>query len=219
MQGLTPLDVIDSQIPAQRVDPQAVGGGDEVNGALHLVEHGQHRARGTWIAGGHPVGEDEAGSGLRHDTGVAAKLGGAVALACDDGGNRWVLGMDDFALGKLVALGEALRLLGDMPLRGAGSLEVPQQALALGRAPGAVVVQELSGLLHPALHGITQLAQVPLGCAHQLDKDFALASALAAKAAQDLFQGLAQCLSLDAQGLGRRGALTRDRLDASKIFF
>jgi len=60
---------------------------------------------------------------------------------------------------------------------------------------------------------------VPFGVAHQRDEDFALAATLAAKAAHDLLQGLAQLLRLLTQGLGRRGALARKRLEESKEFF
>ena len=138
------------------MEPQALAAGDQVNGVLHFVEHGQHRARVTGIARGHPVGEDKPGSRLRHDTGLAAKLGGAVALAFEDGGNRGVIRIDDFAVGKFFALGQALRLLGDVSMCGTGSLEVPQQTLALGLTPPAVLVQALSGLLAPGLNGLTQ---------------------------------------------------------------
>lgn len=51
---------------------------------------------------------------------------------------------------------------------------------------------------------------MPLGLAHQIDEDFAMATALAAKAVHDLFQALAQLLGLLTQGLGWRCALTRD---------
>ncbi len=51
--------------------------------------------------------------------------------------------------------------------------------------------------------------------AHQRDKDFALTSALSAKTAHDLLQGLAQLLCLLIQGLGWWRALARDRLDES----
>ena len=55
--------------------------------------------------------------------------------------------------------------------------------------------------------------------AHQLDKDFALTSALSAKTAHDLLQGLAQLLRLLTQGLCWWRALARDRLDESQDFF
>ena len=60
---------------------------------------------------------------------------------------------------------------------------------------------------------------MPLGLAHQLDEDLALAAALSAKAVHDLFQGPAELLALVTQGLGRRGALARDRLEESQGFF
>jgi len=66
------------------------------------------------------------------------------------------MSIDDFALGKFFALGEALRLLGDVPMCGTGGLEVPKQTLALGLTPHAVLVQALSGLLAPCLNGLTQ---------------------------------------------------------------
>jgi hypothetical protein len=40
-----------------------------------------------------------------------AKLGGAVALTFEDRGNRGVIGIDDFAVGQFLALGEALAAL------------------------------------------------------------------------------------------------------------
>lgn len=57
------------------------------------------------------------------------------------------------------------------------------------------------------------------GFAHESDKDFALASALAAKAAHDLCEALAQLWCLLPQGLGWRRALARDRFDELQEFF
>src|SRR6516164_7622654 len=102
---------------------------------------------------------------------------------------------------------------------GMGSLEVPPPPLALGLTPHAVLVQALSGLLAPGFNGVPQDEQVPFGFAHQLDKDCALASALAAKAAHDLLQDLAQLPGLLTHGLGWRGALAHDDLDEAQDFF
>ncbi len=153
MQSLAQLGVIDPQIPTKGDDPQAFGGDDKVNGVLDLVEHGQHIARVTWIARGHPIGKDKAGRGLRHNAGLAAKLRGAVALTFEDGGNGGVISIDDFALGKFFALGEALRLCGDVPMGGTGGIQIAQQTLALGCTPPAVVMQACSGLLAPGFNG------------------------------------------------------------------
>ena len=139
------------------MDPQALWRGNLVDGVLHLVEQGQHIARITRIARGHPIGKDKAGRGLRQDTGLATKLGRAIALAFEDGGNGGIIGIDDFAVGQFFALGQALRLLGDVPMGGAGGLQVAQQTLALGLAPGAVLVQACSGLLGPGRNGIAQV--------------------------------------------------------------
>lgn len=81
------------------------------------------------------------------------------------------------------------------------------------------LVQEGFGLLGPRLNGIAQLQQVPLGLAHQLDKDFALASALTAKTPHHLLQRLMQLMSLRAQGRGRPATLRADALDEVEVFF
>jgi len=108
MQSLTQLGVIDPQVPTEGDDPQTLWGSDPLHGVLHLVERGQHIARVTGIARRHLVGKDKARSGLRQDAGLAAKLRRAIALAFDNGGNGGVIGIDDFAVGRLFALCEAL---------------------------------------------------------------------------------------------------------------
>lgn len=82
-----------------------------------------------------------------------------------------------------------------------------------------VLVQEGFGLLGPRLNGIAPLQQVPLGLAHQLDKDFALASALTAKTPHHLLQSLMQLMSLRAQGRSRPGTLLADARDEMEGFF
>jgi hypothetical protein len=82
-----------------------------------------------------------------------------------------------------------------------------------------VLVQEVFGLLGPRLNGIAQVQQLPLGLAHQLDKDFALASALTAEPPHHLLQTLMQLMGLRAQGRGGNGALLAHALDEVKVFF
>ena len=192
--GLTPLGVVDPQITAQRVEPQALAAGDQVNGVLHLVEPGQHRARIAGIARGHPIGEEKAGSGLGQDASFAPKLGRAIAFAFHDGGNGGVIRIHDFALGKLFTLGQAPRLLGDLPMRVAGSCQVTTQALTLRLTEGAVLTQARVGVLGPGLHATAQVQQALFGLTHQLDEDFALAPALTTKATHDFLQGLVQLM-------------------------
>jgi hypothetical protein len=74
-------------------------------------------------------------------------------------------------------------------------------------------------LLGPRLNGIAQLQQTPLGLAYQLDKDFALASALTAETSHVFLQTLLQLTRLSAQGRGGAGALLADSLDEMKGFF
>jgi hypothetical protein len=219
MQRLAQLSVIDPEISAQGVDLQALGGFDEVDGPVHLVEHGQHIARITRIALGYPIRKDKAGSGLGEQTGFATKLGRTIAFAFDDGGNGGVIRIDDFTLGELFALGEALRLLGDLPMRVAGGFQVTKQALTLRLTQGAVLVQERFGVLAPGLYVTAQVQQVLFGLTHQCDEDLALAPALTAKASHDLLQGLVQRMSRGLQSRGWDRALLAEALDEVQEFF
>src|SRR6516164_6164818 len=115
---------MDPEIPTQGVDLQALGGFDEVDGPVHLVEQGQHIARITRVALGHPMRKDKAGSGLGEQTDFAPELGWTMAFAFDYRGNGGVIRMDDFALTERFALGQALRLFGDLPMRVARGLQV-----------------------------------------------------------------------------------------------
>ena len=113
------------------MDLKGLWGGDEVDGLLHLVEQGQHITRITWIALGDAIGEDKAGSGLGQHPGFATKLGRTIAFAFDNGGNRRIIGIDDFELVQLFALGQALRLFDHLTMGVTGRLQVTKQALAL----------------------------------------------------------------------------------------
>jgi len=163
--------------------------------------------------------KDKAGSGLGEQTDFAPELGWTIAFAFDDRGNGGVIRMDDFALTELFALGQALRLFGDLPMRVARGLQVASQALALRLAQVGVLVQERLCLLGPERNGTAQLQQVLCGLAHQRDQDFALAPALAAKATHDLVQGLVEFLSGVLQSRGRERALLADPLDEVQHFF
>lgn len=113
------------------MDLKGLWGGDEVDGLLHLVEQGPHITRITWIALGDAIGEHETRSRLGQNPGFATKLGRTIAFAFDNGGNGGIIGIDDFALVQLFALGQALRLFDDLTMRITGRLQVAKQALAL----------------------------------------------------------------------------------------
>ena len=127
--------------------------------------------------------------------------------------------MHDFALGQLFALGQAPRLLGDLPMRVAGGFQVTTQALTLRLTQGAVLMQARLGVLGPGLYATAQIQQVLFGLTHQFDKDFALAPALTTKATHDFLQGLVQLMSWVLQPGGRERALLTDPLDEVQDFF
>ena len=110
-------------------------------------------------------------------------------------------------------------MFGDVPMRVAGGLQVAKEARTLRFTQVGVVMQELFRFLGPGLKGTAQVQQVPLSLAHQVDKDFALAPALAAKPPHHLLQSLMQLMGLRAQGRGGLGALLADVLDEVKGFF
>ncbi len=174
------------------MDLKALWGGDEVDSPLHLVEHGQHITGITRIAFGHPIGKDIAASWIRQNAGFATKLGRTIAFAFDDRGNGGVIRIDDFELTQLFALGQALRLFGNLTMRVAGALQVAKQALALCLTQVGVLAQKRFRFLAPELNRVAQLQQLTFSLAHQLDEDFALPPALTAETAHDLLQGLVQ---------------------------
>jgi hypothetical protein len=59
-------------------------------------------------------------------------------------------------VGQFFAVREALGLRGDVPMGGAGGLQVPQQPLALSLTPHTVLVQELSGVLAPGFQRLPE---------------------------------------------------------------
>ncbi len=219
MERVAHLGVIDPEIPAEGVDAHTVWRGDEIDGALHLVEERQHVTGITRIARGHPMGKDKTGRGFGEETRFPPKLGWTIAFPFQDRCNRGVIRIDDFAVLQPFALGQTLGLFRDLPMGNAGGFQVAQQALALGLTEGSRVVQEGFRLLGPGLNGPAESQQVPFGLAHQRDEDFALAPALPTKTPHDLLQGLVQRMRLVAQwGRGER-RLPRDPLDELQAFF
>ena len=171
------------------------------------------------MALGDAIGKEKAGSGLGQEASFATTLGRAIAFALHDGGQGGGIRMHDFALGPLFALGQAPRLLGDLPMRVAGGFQVTTQALTLRLTQGAVLMQARLGVLGPGLHATAQIQHVRFGLTHQFDEDFALAPALTTKATQDFLQGLVQRMSWVLQSGGRERARRTDPLDEVQDFF
>lgn len=216
---LAQRSVIDPEIPTQGMDAQTVRGRDKRKSMLDLVEQRQHRTGITRIARGHPGGKNKAGRGLGEYARFPPKLGRAITLAFENRRNAGVIRIDDLAVRPPFTVGQTLRLFDDLSMGIARSLQVTQQALALGLMEGRGVLQECCRLLGPGLQGTTEVQQVPFGLSYERDEDFPLAPALATKASHDLVQGLAQRTSLGAQcGRGARGSL-RDPFNELESFF
>jgi len=219
VQRVASLGVIDPQITAQRVDLQALRGDNEVKGLLHLVEQGQHIAGITRIALGDAIGKDKARGGLGQETDCATELGWTITFALDDGGDGGIISIDDFVLGERFALGQPLRLLGDVPIRVAGGCEIAQQTSTTGLIQVRGLAQEVLGLLGPGGNGTAQFKQLLFGLTHQRDEDFAVAPTLAAKAPHALLQRLVESLSGGLQSRGRDRALRADAFEEVQEFF
>lgn len=155
-------------------------------GEMDFIESGHHIAGITGIAHGGVESKDKAGGGLREDTGLAPKLGGAIALAFDARGNGGIVSIDDFALKQAFALGQLPRLFGDLVMGLQGLAQVTDKAFTDSGAPLGSLLKMLLGVGGELNKGAARLQQLPFGLAHQLDKDVALSPALASKAAHDL---------------------------------
>ena len=119
--------------------------GDARTGGLDLVDQGHDIAGITGIPHRQPRRKHEAGGGLGDNPRLAAKLGGAVALAFADRGNGGIIGIDDFTVRQGLAVGEAAGLGGDLLMGGEGHGQrgVPARPLVFrqlrrrfARAPG-----------------------------------------------------------------------------------
>ena len=95
------LGVIQGQIPRQRVDRRrGARSATRPRALLHFIDQGHHIAGIAGIPDRQLKGEDEARGGLGDNPRFAAKLGRAVALAFANGGDRGIVGIDNFALAQ-----------------------------------------------------------------------------------------------------------------------
>ena len=89
------------------MDREPPGEADAVNGPLDLLNQGQDVTGIAGIPRGDPGGKDKAGRGCREQPRFAAKLRWAIAFAFEDGRNRSIVGIDDFAVMQPLTLGQA----------------------------------------------------------------------------------------------------------------
>jgi hypothetical protein len=219
VEGVAQLRVIDSKITAQRVDMYTLGARHAVQGLLDLIKQGEPRARITRIALRDAVGKDKTRGGFGDDTGLASELGRTIAFALDNGRDGGIIGLDDFVLAERFALGQALRLLGDVPMGLARGGEVAQQTPAPGLIEMRGLVEEVLGLLRPGGQGATKIEPRLFRSPHKGDEDLALAPTLAAKAPHDLVQRLGEFLSGKFQARAWKRTLLAEAFQEVEEFF
>ena len=106
MEGLTQGGIIDPKIARHRVDLEQLWRADAVDGTVDLVEQGQHIAEIARVAPWYVVGKDKARGRFRDNTRLSTELGGAIALAFQDGGDGQVIRINELTVAELLALGE-----------------------------------------------------------------------------------------------------------------
>ena len=156
MQRLAYRRIIDPEIARHRVDLPALASANPVDGPLDLIEQGDHITGIVRIAGWYPGGKDKAGGGFRHEAGFAPKLGRAIALPFEDGSNGQIVGIDEFTVAELLALGQPARLLADLRLGGQGAAQLPGQPLPLNGGERLGLLQELRVRSPEMRHLITE---------------------------------------------------------------
>ena len=114
------------------MDAEPLGHADTVDGALDLVEPGEHLAGIARMTRGHTIGNDQARGRLRHNARFAAKLRRAIALPFDDGGHGRIVGIDDFTVAELLA-GIRLRRDNGVSVRYAEELNSAKSSVILQR--------------------------------------------------------------------------------------
>jgi hypothetical protein len=183
VERLAPRRLMERQIAGQRMDGQRAPSRDSRKGLLDAVEQGPHRAEIIRVAHGQLQGNAEAGGHLSEHARFAAKRRRTVPLACADGGQSAIIGMDDCAMRQRRAMGQTSRWFGKPLLRGQGHLQRGGHALSWSRRKrlrlipgcpcGVPQRQELSAGLKPMLCRL----------APQLHQHVALPATLAAEAA------------------------------------
>jgi hypothetical protein len=212
LERLTPPWVIEAQITRDRVDMALwscldVLGSGEV--AVADQEHIAGIARlplGTRLAKMKPVAGSETIPGFRQTR-------RAIALAFDNGSTSGIVGIDQFTVAELLALGEPRGLPADVLMGAHRRAQLMGKTRALRLTQRLCLFKTLLGLLSEGFDGLAKFQELLFGLANQLDKDMRLAPAAAAKAPHDFFDLLLEALGLLLE-LGRpAAALLSDVLD------
>jgi hypothetical protein len=219
MERLTPCRIIDAKVPRDRVEPELGGCLDTLDGALDLSEPGQHRAGSVRIALGDSRGKEKARGRFRRAPGLAPKLRGAIALACEDGSHGELVGLDQLTVVEFFSLRAGGRLLTDVRMAVHRRVERLGQALARGIAQRCRLRQELLGLLPQRGDGLAQLQELLFRVADQLHQDVPVPAALAPKATHDFGDLLLEAVGLALHLCGPAAASLGDPCNHREGFF
>ena len=219
MERLTQRRIIDAEVARDRVEPELWRDLDTRDGALDLVEQGQHRAGIVRIPLGHPIGKDKTRGRFRRDTGLSTKLRGAIALAFEDGSDAEIVGIDEFTVAEFFPVGELGGLRADVRMAAHRRVERIGQTLARGTAQRCRLCKELLGLLPKRGDGLAKLQELLFSVAHQFHEDVPLPSALATKAPQDFLEFLLEALGLARELRGPAAASLGDACNQFERFF
>jgi hypothetical protein len=84
-----------------------------LNSLVDLVKQGQHITGITRIPLRYEVGKDKTRRGFGGEARLSTKLRRAIALAFDNRGNGEIIGVDQFTVAELLAMGQLGRLFPD----------------------------------------------------------------------------------------------------------
>src|SRR5262249_41543255 len=151
--------------------------------------------------------------------GLAAKLHRTIALAFENRGNGGIVGIDQFRVAQLLAVGQPSGLVTDggmvMHRRGEGQGET----LTLARTQRAGLFEALLGLESKGVDRRTEGQELLFRVAYQLDIDLALTATASAKTTHDLCEFLCEASGLALERGGPATALRDDVVDEGECFF
>jgi hypothetical protein len=165
------------------------------------------------IALGHQSGKDKTGCWFRCDAGLSAKLRGTIALPFDNRGNGGIVGVDQFIVVQLLALGQPGGLFTDVCMVAHRRGEGKGETLTLGLTQGARLFEALFGLESKGFDRLTECKELLFSVSYQLDEDMSLAATASAKTTHDLREFLREASGLALERGGPVTALRNDVVD------
>src|SRR5262249_16622636 len=205
-------------ITRDRVSLPPRAGPNTVDGVLDPLEQRQSITRVARIALWHQRGKDKTGGGFRSNARLSAKLRRTIALTFENGSNGGIVGIDQFCVAQLLAVGQPGRLVTDgymaVHRRGEGKSET----LTLGLGQRAGLVETPFGLEGKGVDRLTECQELVFRVAHRLNEDLPLAATASAKATHDLCECLREVSGLALERGGPVTALRDDGVDERECF-